>query len=75
MNRALQAVPKLNVTLSHEVKLEELQDVIERIYKLSGCEGCGRLSFTINAIDPEIVLPVVRDLGGLGAVRSVDVIG
>lgn len=65
-------VARIKVELSPDVELEQLQDVIARIYKNSGCAPCGRLSFTIEAID-EIVLPAVRELRDVAVVRNVTV--
>jgi hypothetical protein len=66
-------VPKLNVHLDPKVELETLQDIVARIYKASGCSPCGRLSFTINAVDPEVVLPAVGALNKVSGVRSIEV--
>jgi hypothetical protein len=66
-------VQKLNIHLDPQVELETLQDIIARIYKASGCSPCGRLSFTINAVDPAEVSPVLGSLSKLGAVRGVEV--
>lgn len=65
-------VPKLTIHLDPKVELEALQDIIARIYKNSGCSPCGRLSFTINAVDPAEVSPVLGSLSKLGAVRGVE---
>lgn len=65
-------VAKVNIHLDPKVELETLQDIIARIYKNSGCSPCGRLSFTINAVDPAEISPLVRGLDKVAAVRSID---
>jgi hypothetical protein len=65
-------VQKLNIHLDPQIELETLQDIIARIYKNSGCSPCGRLSFTINAVDPAEVSPIVGVLGKINGVRGVE---
>ncbi|MEO6700268.1 MAG: hypothetical protein ABI140_19780 [Jatrophihabitantaceae bacterium] len=66
-------IARLNVSLDPNIELETLQDLIARIYKASGCSPCGRLSFTINAVDPELVLPAMGGLRQLPGVRNIEV--
>ncbi|HEX4728556.1 MAG TPA: hypothetical protein VH298_12210 [Jatrophihabitans sp.] len=65
-------VQKLNIHLDPQIELETLQDIIARIYKNSGCSPCGRLSFTINAVDPAVVSQAAGALSKVAGVRSVE---
>lgn len=55
-------VARVRLELRPDVELGQLQEVIAELYKNSGCAPCGRLSFTIEAINEELVLPAIRDL-------------
>ena len=66
-------VARIKLTLAPDVELAAVQDLVARLYKNSGCESCGRLSFTIDAIDPELVLPSSRELRQLPAVRDISI--
>ncbi|MFL6144154.1 MAG: hypothetical protein ACJ72N_20100 [Labedaea sp.] len=66
-------VARIKLTLAPDVELDVLQDLVARLYKNSGCAPCGRLSFTIDAIDPELVLPSAKELRQLPAVRDISI--
>lgn len=66
-------VPKVMLELAADVQLEQLQEVVARLYKNTGCDPCGRLSFTIDAIDPELVLPVTRGLREVPVIKNIQV--
>jgi hypothetical protein len=72
MTERFEPVQKVNIHLDPKVELETLQDIIARIYKNSGCSPCGRLSFTINAVDPAEISPIVRGLDKIPAVRGIE---
>jgi hypothetical protein len=66
-------VARITLELSPDVELDQLQDVIARLYKNTGCAPCGRLSFTIEAINEELVLPATRGLREVPVVRNITV--
>lgn len=63
---------KVTIHLDPKIELDTLQDIIARIYKNSGCSPCGRLSFTINAVDPAEISPLVRGFDKIPSVRGID---
>jgi hypothetical protein len=66
-------VPRIKLELAADVQLEQLQEVVARLYKNTGCDMCGRLSFTIEAIDPELVLPVTKGLREVPVIKNIQV--
>ncbi len=73
MSDKFEPVARISLELSHDVGLDQLQDVVARLYKSTGCDMCGRLSFTIEAIDPELVLPATRGLREVPVVKNISV--
>ncbi|MCW2541518.1 MAG: hypothetical protein JWN95_3243 [Frankiales bacterium] len=70
-----QAVPKLDVRLNGEASLEQVLEVVKTIYGRTGCDNCGRLSFSLDAIREEIVFPGIAEIGKLDAVEAVGIAG
>lgn len=66
-------VPRVRLELAPDVRVEQLQDLVARLYKNTGCDPCGRLSFTIDAIDPELVLPATKGLREVSVVKNIQV--
>lgn len=66
-------VARIKLELRPDVELNQLQELIAELYKNSGCAPCGRLSFTIEAINEELVLPSVKNLRGNAMVKNITV--
>ncbi|NUT93559.1 MAG: hypothetical protein HOY78_16230 [Saccharothrix sp.] len=62
---------RVKLELDGTIELEQLQDIVARLYKSTGCLSCGRLSFTIEAIDEQQVLPLGRELREAPGVKSI----
>jgi hypothetical protein len=66
-------VARVKLELRPDVELDQLQELIAELYKNSGCGPCGRLSFTIEAIDQELVLPALKGLRQHEMVKNITV--
>jgi hypothetical protein len=66
-------IARVKLELRADVELNQLQELIAELYKNSGCAPCGRLSFTIEAIDQELVLPALKGLREHEMVKNITV--
>jgi hypothetical protein len=66
-------VARVKLELRPDIELNQLQELIAELYKNSGCAPCGRLSFTIEAINEELVLPAVKNLRQRDFVQNVTI--
>jgi hypothetical protein len=66
-------VARVKLELRPDIELDQLQDLIAELYQNSGCAPCGRLSFTIEAINEELVLPAVKNLRQRDVVKNITV--
>jgi hypothetical protein len=53
---------KLTIQLRKNIKKEQVNALFDRIYRLSGCLGCGLLGFDLQLISDSVINPIVNDL-------------
>lgn len=66
-------VPHFAVELRPDATLDQVLGVVKELYGRAGCDNCGRLSFQIAALDDDLILPKVAEIGRLDAVSKVSV--
>lgn len=55
---------RMSIRLKKNVKKEQVNALLERIYKLSGCPNCGLNGFDLQLVNEAVVNPAVNELAG-----------
>ena len=54
----------LSIQLRKNVKKEQINSLLERIYRLSGCLACGLNGFDLHLVNESLINPAVNELAG-----------
>jgi hypothetical protein len=57
---------KVSIRLKKNVTKKQIDTMLERIYRLSGCLTCGLNGFDLQLINESVVNPAINDLAGAG---------
>ena len=55
---------RVSIRLKKNVKKAQIDALLERIYKLSGCLTCGLNGFDLHLVNEAVINPAVNDLAG-----------
>ncbi len=53
---------KLTIQLRKNIKKDQVNALLERIYRLSGCLACGLIGFDLQLISDSVINPIVNEL-------------
>lgn len=55
---------RVSIGLRRNVKKEQVNALLERIYRLNGCLTCGLNGFDLQLISDSVINPIVNQLAG-----------
>ena len=57
---------KINIQVRKGIKKEQVNAILERIYRLNGCLACGLNGFDLRLIGDGVINPIVNELANAG---------